>query len=176
MRVTHFILSKYGISIIIFDVVLGSSLGWATFNHRLMPDLGFFQGFSPKLMVAGGGFFLPILCSTVVLTPFFIYFLARQLPAKKLTSYYIVSGISGFVFAILASGSTGFFMYLLIELTSSEKADWVAREPTLIYGPFLLGLAMLIAIPMHFFKELLVTGVSFGLINGWLVRNVAKSL
>jgi hypothetical protein len=166
--------SRRDLAIVGMDGVLGVMIGTATIGSQaaaspLMPDrlAGFLGGAGFSTVLLG----IPMLLATLVLTPVLLW-VFRSWAHLKSRAYYLRCAVGGILFGVAASGGVGLFAGLIAPLLPQLDATLAQRLAIAVAAPGLLMIGFALS-SFLFLPQLLVTGVGFGLLNGWLVRRVA---
>jgi hypothetical protein len=114
---------------------------------------------------------LPMFCSTVALTPFFLEWLRDQRRRHRARFWPSAMG-GGVAFGFFACVATGFFMGLFMPFVI-EDGDLLTRFRLLAGAPAFMAVVGAIAFPMVFWLEIALGGVVFGLCVGLLSLNAA---
>jgi hypothetical protein len=160
--------------IVLLDALLGIVIGSISIlNSNLRfpgnRDWGFSDYASltaASALFFGASFFL----ATLVLAPFLVKWLHARLdqPTRK---YYLHAALAGIVFGAGASAAVGLFFPLTMAFVPNVPDSTLSDRVLLtLLGPLLFVPGTLLTALMMFALELIVFGVAFGLLNGWLVR------
>ena len=113
-------------------------------------------------------FAVPMFIATVALAPALLAIL-RGWSRQSASRYYLKSSLAGVVFGVVACAGVGFVTGLLVPFLPGP-GGFVERLMVLAGAPFLLGIGFFF-IGFVLWKQVLIAGVAFGLLNGWWVRS-----
>jgi hypothetical protein len=159
------------LAIVLLDGALGVAIGAISVGsrtaaaplvtHRLA---GFLSGAGFSLLALG----VPMLLATLTLAPVLLMFLRTQAALPR-RAYYTRSAAAGFLFGIAASAGVGFYTGVILPFLPRLDASLAQRLVLAVGAPGLLTMGFGLS-SMLFLPQILVTGIGFGLLNGWLVR------
>lgn len=163
--------AKQQLFIVMIDGVLGAiigvvSVGFETAAAAVVRDR------LPLFLVGTGVttimFAIPMFIATVALAPALLAVLRRwsHQPASR---YYLKSALAGIVFGLAACAGVGFVTGLTVPFMPGPPVVLTERLMMLAGAPFLLAIGFFFT-GFVFWKQMLITGVAFGLFNGWWVR------
>jgi len=170
------------LQILVVDGFLGAmigvvSVGYVSAGSAMARDhrLGtFLVGASVTTVM----FVIPMFIATVALAPALLAVVRRwiHLPAS---SYYLKCALAGVVFGIVVCPIVGFVFGLATPFFPQPGGVALTQRLMLLVGaPFYLALGFFFA-GFIFWKQILIAGLGFGLLNGWWVRRhlaVARDL
>lgn len=170
------LLTRRETAVLLLDGIVGvcigaASIGSAAAASPLMSQkaAGFFSASGLSIAMLG----VPMFLSTITLAPALFGYL-RQQRHLGANAYFSRSATAGVWFGFAASAMTGFFSGLLLPLIPGIDATLGQRLAIGFGAPGLLmmgfGLSSLL-----FIVQILVFGVAFGLLNGWLLRRDADA-
>lgn len=114
-------------------------------------------------------FAIPMFIATAAMAPALLAIL-RGWSRQSASRYYLKSSLAGVVFGVVACAAVGFVAGLLIPfMPAPGPFDLAERLMVFVGAPFLLGIGFFFS-GFIFWKQVLIAGVAFGLLNGWWVR------
>src|SRR6185436_13731377 len=159
--------------ILILDGVLGAmigalSVGSMSASAALAPyRVGTFLVASSVTTVF---FAIPMFVATVALAPALLAVLRRRWSHLPASSYYLRSALAGVVFGVVVCPIVGFVFGFLISLYPEPGGMALTERLTMMVGaPIYLATGFLF-MGVVFWKQVLIAGLGFGLLNGWWVR------
>lgn len=120
-------------------------------------------------------FGLPTFLSTITLSPGLIRHLSRNAGEGEECRYYVRSGLAGVVFGIIACSVTGFFVGVSVVILSFIEPQPGATFPVILGAPIYMFFMVGLVFPFLFFKEIVVGGIVFGLLNALFIRRLLTS-
>src|SRR5262249_34617674 len=119
-------------------------------------------------------FVVPAFLSTLVLAPPFINFLhgSNRSPLR----HYWFGAVSGCCFGFVATAGTSFFLGALAAFLPAPETTIWTRIAVLLAGPLFMAMSGGIAFSVIFWKEILIGGALFGIVNAWLASRVTHHL
>ena len=159
------------------DALIGMLIGVVTVTLRMtfwpeIEDRARYFALSAGLVIIMLA--IPMFLATLMLAPLLIRYLKNRISEEK-RRYYANAAAAGVFFGVAASGFAGLFFPAMLALLPSAPNDpftLLERAGVALAGPLLFvpgfGLFAIIA----FAIPLLITGMGFGLFNGYMVRKL----
>lgn len=120
---------------------------------------------------------LPAMIPAASLTPALVQLLSlwKALPGTAWWPRVILAGIA-FAFAVsIGLGMMQPVLLMLADVKTQLAQGGIGALLTVIYGPFLFGFAYAFVMPMEYGGYILSAGVLAGVMNGWVVRRLARA-
>ena len=161
--------------IVILDGVLGivigaTSLAWMSATSPVTHDrLLVFRGATTFWFLFLG---IPMFIATVALAPVLLNVI-RSFEPQPRSRYYLKSALAGVVFGVAVSALIGVIIGLIIPFLPEATAGTSLQDRALLlYGaPLLFGIGIGL-FSLFMFKQLLLSGTLFGVLNAWLLTRV----
>ena len=114
-------------------------------------------------------FAIPMFVATVALAPALLAVL-RRWNDRPPSSFYLRSALAGIAFGVVVCPVVGFVFGLLIPLLPQPGGIALTERLVMLVGaPLYLAIGFFF-VGFVFWKQVLIAGLGFGLLNGWWVR------
>ena len=161
--------------IILLDGLLGivigaTSLAWVSATSQVARDkLLVFQGASAFWMLFLG---IPMFIATVALAPVLLKVIGSMEPQPR-TRYYLKSALAGIVFGVAVSALIGVILGFIVPFLPNPEGTTSLQDRALLLGgaPLFMGIGIGL-FSLFMFKQLVLTGTLFGMLNAWLLLRV----